>query len=207
MVAPVGMYVRPLTVSAERWSASCHSWSGVRAWASQLRQNCVVVCTRASASSTSAGASSPSAHESAQYARSPAWSTWRARTPVALDPDVEVGAQPERDAGPGRVGDVTIVAHQAPLGGRAAVVEGRLADELHLDLALDALDGPHEDMLGVVVGGRARVRRDRVVVTTPAHGQRVAHDDPPALDLPRGDEHVRPRLVGTRDGDVAPVRS
>jgi len=37
-VAPVGMYVRPLTTSAERWSGSRHRWSGVRALPSQFRQ-------------------------------------------------------------------------------------------------------------------------------------------------------------------------
>jgi hypothetical protein len=37
-VAPVGMYVSPLIVSAERWIGSRNRWSGMRALASQLRQ-------------------------------------------------------------------------------------------------------------------------------------------------------------------------
>ena len=79
--------------------------------------------------------------------------------------------------------------------GVAAVVEDRLADELDLDAALDALDGAHEHVVGVVVGRRARVRRDRVLAAPRAHRQRVAHDDPAARRLPRRDERVRARLV------------
>ena len=52
---------------------------------------------------------------------------------------------------------------QRPLGRGAPVVEDRLADELHLDAALDALDRPHQQVVAVVVGGRARVRRDGVL--------------------------------------------
>ena len=45
----------------------------------------------------------------------------------------------------------------------ARVVEGGLADELDLDAAVEAFDGPDEQMLGVVVGRGSRVRRDRVL--------------------------------------------
>ena len=65
-VAPVGMYVRPLIVSAERWIGSRQRWSGSRAWPSQRRQNRTVAARRAFASSTSCGTARPSAHESAQ---------------------------------------------------------------------------------------------------------------------------------------------
>jgi hypothetical protein len=41
-VAPVGMYVRPLIVSADRWIIGPSSWSGIAARASQSRQKRVV---------------------------------------------------------------------------------------------------------------------------------------------------------------------
>ena len=56
-----------------------------------------------------------------------------------------------------RVGvDRSTVLHSA---GVRAVVEHRLADQLDLDLTLDALDRAHEQVVGVVVGRRARVAR------------------------------------------------
>jgi hypothetical protein len=71
-VAPVGMYVRPLIVSAERWTGSRQRWSGIRARPSQARQNRVVAAIRSSASSMSPGAAKPSDHDRQQKARSPA---------------------------------------------------------------------------------------------------------------------------------------
>ena len=47
-------------------------------------------------------------------------------------------------------------------GRRPAVVERRLADQLDLDRALQALDRAHQHVVGVVVGRRPGVRRDRV---------------------------------------------
>ena len=66
-------------VSAERSSGWRSGWSGMRARASQLRQNWTVVSIRACASAASIGEVSPSAHDSAQNARSPLDSTCRAR--------------------------------------------------------------------------------------------------------------------------------
>ena len=83
---------------------------------------------------------------------------------VALDAEREIRAEPDRLAGAGGVGRVAAAVDERPLRRRAAVVEGRLADELDLDLALDALDRPHEHVVAVVVGRRPRVRRDRVLV-------------------------------------------
>ena len=80
----------------------------------------------------------------------------------------------------------------------AAVVEDRLADELDLDPAVEALHGAHEHVVGVVVGGRARVRRDLVLVIVRAHRQRRADDDPAVRRLPRRLEDVRSRDVHTR---------
>jgi hypothetical protein len=78
-VAPVGMNVRPLIVSAERWIGSRQTWSSGRARLSHSRQKRVVVASRAVASSTSVGEASSSAHESEQNIASPACSTWRPR--------------------------------------------------------------------------------------------------------------------------------
>ena len=91
-----------------------------------------------------------------------------------------------------------VVADQRPLGRHAAVVEDGLADELDLDVAVDALDRPHEHVVGVVVGGRTRVRRDLVLVVARPHRERVAHDDPAGRRLPGRFEHVRSRLVDAR---------
>ena len=85
--------------------------------------------------------------------------------------------------------------------GVAAVVERRLADELDLDLAVDALDGAHQHVVAVVVGRRPRVRRDRVLVLARPHRQRVAHDDPAGRRLPGRHEHVGARLVAARGRD------
>ncbi len=107
---------------------------------------------------------------------------------------------------PRRVGGVAVAVDQRPLGRRAAVVEDRLADELDLDAALEALDRAHEHVVGVVVGRRARVRRDRVLVVAGPDRQRVAHDDPAGRRLPGRLEHVRARLVGARGRVVDPER-
>ena len=65
-VAPVGMYVSPLMVSAERWIGSRYRWSGTRAPSNQRRQKVTVFAIRRAASSASSGATKPSAQESAQ---------------------------------------------------------------------------------------------------------------------------------------------
>jgi hypothetical protein len=94
-VAPVGMYVRPLVVRAERWTSSRNRWSGSRACPSPLRQKRRVAWTRFSASSTSSGATNPSAHVSAQYSVTLLEGVAGARV-VDLDPEREVGHELER---------------------------------------------------------------------------------------------------------------
>ena len=107
--------------------------------------------------------------------------------------------EPEGLAGAGRVGGVAAApSTSVQVAGVAAVVEGGLADELDLDAAVEALDRPHEQVVGVVVGGRPRVRRDRVLVIPRAQRQRVAHDDPARRRLPGRLEDVRPGHVGAR---------
>ena len=117
---------------------------------------------------------------------------------VALDAHRHVGLQPDRHPGAGGVRGVAVRADQRPLGGLAPVVEDRLADQLDLDRVVDALDGAHQQVLGVVVGRRPRVRGDRVLGPPRADGERVADDDPAAGRAPGGDEHVRARVVAAR---------
>ena len=82
---------------------------------------------------------------------------------------------------------------------RRAVVEHRLADDLDLDLALDALDHAHQQVVGVVVGRRARVAGAVLVVVPVADRQRVEHAHPALRRHPGRLDHVRAR-------DVAPAR-
>ena len=125
---------------------------------------------------------------------------------VRLDPDQHVGLQRDPLAGASRLGTVAILAER-PLARYAAVIESWLADELDLDAPLEALDGPHEHMLGVLVGRRASVRRDRVLATARAHRQRVTDDCPSGRRLPGGDQRVRPGFVGPVARHVDPERA
>ena len=97
---------------------------------------------------------------------------------AALDPEQHVGLQPDRLVGAGRLRAVAVVGDR-PLGRNAAVVERRLAHEVDLDAAVDAAGRAHEHVLGVLVGRRPRMRRDRVLAAARSHRQRVAHDHPP----------------------------
>ena len=115
--------------------------------------------------------------------------------PVALDPERHVGAQADRLPGAGRVGGLPVVAGQGPFGRRAAVIEGRFADQLELDAALDAERRAHEQMLAVLVGRRPGVRRDPVLALARAHGERVADQHPTRRRVPGGRDDVRARLV------------
>ena len=60
--------------------------------------------------------------------------------PVALDAERHVGLQADGLPGAGRVGDVAVLVDDRPLRGLAPVVEHRLADELDLDAAAEALE-------------------------------------------------------------------
>ncbi len=117
---------------------------------------------------------------------------------LALDVDREIGDQPERHAGSGCVGRMVHSVDRRPGRRRRAVVEGGLAHELDLDVAVEALDRPHEHVIGVVVGRRPRVRRDGVLVIARPERQRVSHDGPARRRLPGRLEDVRPGHVGAR---------
>ena len=121
---------------------------------------------------------------------------------VALDAEGHVRGQPDRQPRPGGVGGVTVVADQRPLARDAPVVEDGLTDQLDLDVAVDAAHRAHEQVLGVLVGGRSRVRRDRVLGAARSHRERVADDHPAARGVPGRLEHVGPGLVAPAGGDV-----
>ena len=91
--------------------------------------------------------------------------------------------------------------------GFAAVVESRLADQLDLDRALEALDGAHQHVLGVIVGRWPGVRRHQIRPLPRAHGQRVVDEQPATRRVPGRRHHVRARHIGTRGGHVDAVRA
>ena len=124
--------------------------------------------------------------------------------PVAFDAQVHVRAEPDREVGTFRIGGVEGPIQQGPVGRCPAVVEDRLADQFHLDPAVDALGRAHQHVTGIVVRRRARVRGDRVGPERRPHDQGIADDDPTRRRFPRGLEHVRARFVavGARDVDA-----
>ena len=195
-------------VSAERCSGSRHRWSGIRAPATQLRQYRRVASTFSHASSAEVGRSSPSAQDSAQYARSPACSACLPRTRSSSTPIAQVGLQPDVLPGAGRVRVEQVLAEQRPLRRRMPVVEHRLAHELDLDPTLDALDDAHQEVVRVVVGRRPGVRGDGVLGGAARHHrQRVVHEHPAARRAPGRLQRVRARRVAPGDGMVDAVRT
>ena len=125
---------------------------------------------------------------------------------VGLDPEQQVRLEAHRLIAAGRVGAMA-VRGQRPVREHAAVVESGLAHEFDLDGALDALDRPHEHVIGVLVGRRPRVRGDRVLAAAWPHRQRVVNLGPPRERFPRGHERVRSRLVVPAAGHVDPERA
>ena len=122
--------------------------------------------------------------------------------PATLDAERHVGVQPDRLVRACGVGDVTAPVRERPRRLGAAVIEHRLADDLDLDLTVDACSRPHQGVCGVIVRGRPGVRRDLVLALTRSHGQRVADNDPAARGVPRRGEDVGPGLVLPRRRDV-----
>ena len=89
-----------------------------------------------------------------------------------------------------------------PSAASPAVVGHRLALDDRLHLALDAADGAQQDVLGLVVGGRALLRAGQGLLVPPrADEQHVAHDDPAGVGAPAGLQHHRARAgSGGRPG-------
>ena len=101
---------------------------------------------------------------------------------VALDAHAHVAEQAKLGAPVARVERVPALGagvRHAPLRRRRAVVEHRLAHHLELHLALDAFDHAHEQVVGVVVGRRARVAGALLVVVPLADRQPVHHRSHP----------------------------
>ena len=206
-VAPVGAYVSPLIVSADRWSGSRHRWSGsARSVQPRPPHRGRDVDPLRSLPRRSA----------ARRGRPPRTTRSRAGRPprgvprphlVALDAERHIGPQPDRHVGPGRVGAVPVIARQLPLAGRPSVIEDRIADQLDLDGPLDPTNRPDEQVVGVPVGGRPRVGRDQVLPLRRTDREGVAHLDPAGLRLPGGHEDVRAGLVGACRGHVDAERT
>ena len=98
-------------------------------------------------------------------------------------------------------GLVVAVAGVVPAAAHAAVVEGRLAVERELHLAVDAAHRAQQDVVGVVVGRRAAVGARALVLVVPgADQQDVADDHPAAAGAPARLEHHRARA-----GSAAPA--
>ena len=125
---------------------------------------------------------------------------------LALDVECEIGHQAKGLPGPARLGGVAVAVVHRPGGGCASIVEGRLADDFELDLSLEALDRPHEHVVGIVVPGRARVRRDLILVIPGADRQSVKDAHPAGWRLPGRSKDIRPGLVRARGRMVDPER-
>ncbi len=104
------------------------------------------------------------AHDSAQKRRSPSRSVWRA---CAVDPSIAhvacrcAAASPISPSPASRTKSSSSPSSVVQRAGYAAVVEARRADQLDRHLALHALDGAYEQVVGVVVGRRTRVATAR----------------------------------------------
>ena len=152
------------------------------------------------------GACSSSAQESAQKTCSPWCSTWRARTqspstPTAMSVcSLSVSPAPVASARWPSSAD-------RPFGRDAAVVEDRFADQLDLDLAVEADRHAHEHVLGVFVGGRPRVRRDQILAPARAERERVAYRRPAGRRRPGRQQRVGARLVDARGRHVDAERA
>ncbi len=127
--------------------------------------------------------------------------------PVALDPDPQVGDQPQDRLPVARLGRRPVLLDHLPLGRRAPVVEHRLAHRLDLNRALDAFDVPHQHVIGVVIGRRPRVRRLVGVVVVPRPDrQPIVDHDPARRRHPRRLDDHRSRHVAHRQRHDRPVR-
>ena len=123
---------------------------------------------------------------------------------AALQPDAQVGGQPQRRMRVGiLVGPRDRLAVGAgrvlPAGADAVVVERRLAAHHELDGAAHAPHRAQQDVFGVPVHrGAAMGARPRLDVVPRAHHQRVAHDQPAGVGLPRGLQNQAAGQVAAR---------
>ena len=144
-----------------------------------------------------------SLHDSAQKTCSPSFIRCRAVTRGPSMPRLRSLTRRSSRSPPSIADLVVVVAGVLPAAALAAVVEGRLAVERELDLAVDAADRAQQDVVGVVVGRRAAVRVRAVVAVVPgADQQHVADDDPAAAGAPARLQDHRAGQVAARGRDV-----
>ena len=125
---------------------------------------------------------------------------------LALDPERDAAAQPERHI-PRRVSGVAVILDQRPGGWVAAVVEVRLAPQLHLDRALETEHDPDQQVVRVFVSRGTSVRRDLVLAEGGADRERLAYHRPARRRVPGGVEDVRAGLVDPCGRDVDSERA
>src|SRR4051812_15570917 len=113
--------------------------------------------------------------------------------------DRKVAGEDQVDVLVADLGVRSVIAAAAPRQPRGSVVEGRLADHLDVDLALEALDLADQDVLGLVIRRRAPVRLEVVVLAPVPESEPVADDDPAGAGHPGGLEDVRPGDVAAAD--------
>ena len=120
---------------------------------------------------------------------------------AALDAEMHAAVQSKLQVAGSGVCHPIVAVEKGPLHRCSAVVEDRLAFQLDLDLAVDALHRADEHVVGAIVGRRAGRRRDAVRPDTRTHGERVAHHYPSSSGVPRRDQRVGSRFVGAGVGD------
>src|SRR5579863_276236 len=122
----------------------------------------------------------------------------------ALDAELEVAVEAQRAPRSDGVEGLRVAWDRCPGAGGAAVVEHRLAEQLDLDRAMEALDRANEHVVGVVIGRRARVsgRCAGLALAPGADDQRVADERPSGRRLPGRLEHVGARLVAAARGNT-----
>ena len=129
---------------------------------------------------------------------------------AALQPDAQVGGQPQRRVrvrvvvGP-RNGFPIATGRVLPVRAGPVVIERRLAVHHQLDGAAHAAHGAQQGVFGVPVHRYAAMRpRPRLDVAPRAHHHRVADDHPAGVGLPGGlqDQAARQVTPGGRDRDA-----
>ena len=130
---------------------------------------------------------------------------------ATLQADSQVGGQPQGGVGVGvlrrpRDGFAVGLRRVLPGGAGAVVVERRLAVHHQLDRAAHTAHRAQQDVLGVPVHRGAPVGpRARLQVVPGTHDQRVAHDQPAGVGLPRGFQDQAARKVAPGGGNRHPV--
>ena len=127
----------------------------------------------------------------------------------ALDAQPHVAHQPHgRGAVRGVEHILGLLLRRGPASRHAAVTETGPTHQLERNLPLEALDRPHQHVVGVMVGRRAGVRLSGLVIGVPvADRQSIVDDRPPGGGHPGRLEHVGARYVAPAGGDVHAVGS